>query len=72
MIVSIAIPNVTIILKLVMKLSVDHIIWKTKNVMKNANGSESVAIIDSFRLTKMNTETKTRSRVMIPFLVTES
>ena len=72
MIVSIAIPKVTIILKFVIKFRVEPITLKTKKVMKNANGIESVAITDSLRLTNSNTDRKTKTNVKRPFLVTES
>jgi hypothetical protein len=71
-IVSMAIPNVTIILKLVRKLSVIPITWNTKNVIRKANGIDNVAIIDSFNETKSNTAKNTKTNVMSPFFVTES
>jgi hypothetical protein len=63
MVISIAIHNVKIREKFVIKLSVRPIQYKTVNVMKNHNGIIIVAIDASLRHIKINTHKKTNTIV---------
>ena len=66
-VVSIAIQNVMMKLKLVRKFRLNHIFFKTINVIKNANGSVIVAINDSLNHTKINKAKKTNISVCSQF-----
>ena len=66
--VSTAIPNVTIKLKLVIKLRDKPNFLSTIKVIPKARGMESDAITDSLRPTKRSTARKTNNKVSIKFL----
>lgn len=71
-IVSIAIPNVTIMEKFTIKLSVVPIMENTMNVIPNAKGKERTEITDSLKLINNNTDKKTNINVDKALLKTVS
>jgi hypothetical protein len=66
-VVSIAIQNVIIKLKLVRKFKLNHRFFNTTNVIKKASGKVIVAISDSLNQTNISNATNTNSKVCNPF-----
>gem|GEM_PF-2724227 len=66
-VVSIAIPNVTIKLKLVKKFILSPKFFRTINVIKNASGMVIEAINDSLNHTKINNAINTKTNVCSQF-----